>query len=184
MALSLLLLASAQRPRRLAVSTETVRRLESGGASAYGAEIYDETAECKWDPYLGLKELGVHGSPSTCAVTAGEAGCTLFMFAAEQPSWGCNCCSPNYGTKDHQTWSVYRVTDCTDPGVECTLPSDLLDDAMSTVQDYCDDDNPSTSADTYLEAASVLHELVRNRDAHTGNDAKFQAAINLSLIHI
>ena len=65
-----------------------------------------------------------------------------------------------------------------DPGVECTLPSDLLDDAMSTVQDYCDDDNPSASADTYLEAASVLHELVRNRDAHTGNDAKFQAAIN------
>ena len=178
MALSLLLLASAQRPRRLAVSTETVRRLQSGGAGAYGAEIYDETAECKWDPYLGLKELGVHGSPSTCAVTAGEAGCTLFMFAAEQPSWGCNCCSPNYGTKDHQTWSVYRVTDCTDPGVECTLPSDLLDDAMSTVQDYCDDDNPSASADTYLEAASVLHELVRNRDAHTGNDAKFQAAIN------
>ena len=107
-----------------------------------------------------------------------EAGCTLFMFAAEQPSWGCNCCSPNYGTKDHQTWSVYRVTDCTDPGVECTLPSDLLDDAMSTVQDYCDDDNPSASADTYLEAAGVLHELVRNRDAHTGNDAKFQAAIN------
>ena len=88
MALSLLLFASAQRPRRLAVSTETVRRLESGGASAYGAEIYDETAECKWDYVRGLPDMGVHGSPSTCAVAAGEAGCTLFMFSTEQPS----CC--------------------------------------------------------------------------------------------
>ena len=141
MALSLLLLASAQRPRRLAVSTETMRRL-SGGASAYGSEIFKETAECEYPKFT---QLGVHGSPSTCAVTAGEAGCTLFMFAADQPSWGCNCCDDPTGSsvEHHEMWSVYRVTDCDDPGVECTLPSDLLDDAMSTVQDYCDDDNPA-----------------------------------------
>ena len=46
MALSLLLLASAQRPRRLAVSTETMRRL-SGGASAHGSEIFNETGEVR-----------------------------------------------------------------------------------------------------------------------------------------
>ena len=87
-----------------------------------------QSAECS----AQSQDLGIHFSPYLCALAAGEAGCTSFMFSSAYPSWRCRCCSRPDPGDAHSLWSVFDVIDCTSPGTSCeTLATKLIDGVVA-----------------------------------------------------
>ena len=49
--------------------------------------------------------LGVFSAVCECAIAATLAQCTMYMFSAANPAWGCRCCLAKTG--DHASWNIY-----------------------------------------------------------------------------
>jgi len=70
------------------------------------ANLLYSSASCEGSDQ-GTNLGATFSSADACAPAAAEAGCTLFMFAAAAPSWGCRCCLAK--TAYHAAWSIYSL---------------------------------------------------------------------------
>ena len=70
------------------------------------------------------QNLGVFSTACECAAAAIAAQCTMYMFAAAAPGWGCLCCLAK--SMDHAYWSIYSLPDALSPQPQAVTGSTMV----------------------------------------------------------
>ena len=82
-----------------------------------GFNLLHAIGSCEWDDQTNY--LGVFSTACECAVAAIAAQCTMYMFSASYPAWGCRCCLAK--TLDHASWSIYSLPSPPPPPLSCIM---------------------------------------------------------------